>query len=498
MIPHERLRTPAADGAVLIEPPIGQVAPGRPLPAWLTVLRGSLRARLGLRGPLIVTGHQCELFHAGVFAKTIAARLIAQRLGGSAAFVYVDTDAPKSQQVALPARIERRIAELRVRLPGLNLDRPIETHTDPCDEEWRRVFGALRDAQTGVMESLLPEYSSGWERGGATLAEHFAAAQRATETALGIEPLADLFMSRLAETPEFGALLAQYIGDAPAVAEHYNAAQAAYRQRHRVRNAARPVPPLERGDGRVESPFWVYRRGDERRQRLFVEPSGGAVRLFTGGGDRIAEFGRSAIEQIGASAGVLDSGPWLIRPRALTLSAFCRLVLADVFIHGIGGAKYDEVTDDFLRAWLGVEPPPLLCVSATLRLPPARGRPAPRPVSSPRDVTYNPHRALASAPPDLAQRRFDLARESDELRRAGAPRRERRRVFEAIRALNDEIGAACAPERAELRAAWSAAAEARAQAAIATNREVFYALHSRASLAALIETIRARVAGDLS
>ena len=33
-----------------------------------------------------------------------------------------------------------------------------------------------------------------------------------------------------------------------------------------------------------------------------------------------------------------------LRSRALTTTMFVRLFLADAFLHGIGGAKYDEVT----------------------------------------------------------------------------------------------------------------------------------------------------------
>ncbi len=48
---------------------------------------------------------------------------------------------------------------------------------------------------------------------------------------------------------------------------------------------------------------------------------------------------------------------------------FARLVLSDVFIHGIGGAKYDQLTDAIVRRFFGVEPPGYLVATATLKLP---------------------------------------------------------------------------------------------------------------------------------
>jgi hypothetical protein len=43
--------------------------------------------------------------------------------------------------------------------------------------------------------------------------------------------------------------------------------------------------------------------------------------------------------------------------------------LGDLFLHGIGGAKYDQVTDQIVRLFFGFDPPEFATVSATLRLP---------------------------------------------------------------------------------------------------------------------------------
>ncbi len=47
---------------------------------------------------------------------------------------------------------------------------------------------------------------------------------------------------------------------------------------------------------------------------------------------------------------------------------FARLVLSDLFIHGIGGAKYDQLTDELIRGFFGLTPPDYLVISATLHL----------------------------------------------------------------------------------------------------------------------------------
>jgi hypothetical protein len=45
------------------------------------------------------------------------------------------------------------------------------------------------------------------------------------------------------------------------------------------------------------------------------------------------------------------------------------MFFSDLFIHGIGGAKYDLVTDEIIREFFGVEPPGYATISATLYLP---------------------------------------------------------------------------------------------------------------------------------
>ena len=57
-----------------------------------------------------------------------------------------------------------------------------------------------------------------------------------------------------------------------------------------------------------------------------------------------------------------------LRTRALTTTMFCRFLLGDLFIHGIGGAKYDELGDAIARRFFGIEPPGFLTLSMTLWL----------------------------------------------------------------------------------------------------------------------------------
>ena len=48
---------------------------------------------------------------------------------------------------------------------------------------------------------------------------------------------------------------------------------------------------------------------------------------------------------------------------------FARLFLSDLFIHGIGGAKYDQLTDAIVQRFFGIETPEFIVATYTAMLP---------------------------------------------------------------------------------------------------------------------------------
>ena len=53
----------------------------------------------------------------------------------------------------------------------------------------------------------------------------------------------------------------------------------------------------------------------------------------------------------------------------MVTTLWARLALSDLFLHGIGGAKYDQVTDRLMETFFGLDPPGIMVLSATLCLP---------------------------------------------------------------------------------------------------------------------------------
>jgi hypothetical protein len=104
--------------------------------------------------------------------------------------------------------------------------------------------------------------------------------------------------------------------------------------------------------------------------------------------------GRDAVEQLSQwrERGVK------IRSRALLTTLWARLALGDLFLHGIGGAKYDQVTDLLFERFFGVAAPAIMVISATLHLPivrpPTPGDASAAAVPRDRDFLYHPERSI--------------------------------------------------------------------------------------------------------
>ena len=513
-IVRERLRTPARHLDVLVEPdaehirhaatasPDPLVSDARLLDVSAGMLRRTLRGRLGLRGPVILTGHQAEFGHAGVFAKTIAVDALLRTLGGTGVFLAVDSDLPKTTHLAIPCLVAGRVRRRYVTIPGCDPRLPMDSQPAAPQDAWRAFFAQLAACVERPQETLLPVFAEGLEAAQRPEVDFRDVVERghaAVERALRLASPLHLRVSSLVRTPEFRAVVAHIVLRGREFAECYNAAQRAYRIRHKVRNRQRPAPVLNIERDRVELPFWIRRTG-QRRHRLFVRIHGGRVEFFAddqpAGADDAARLGRASEH---ATPWALERAGWQILPRALILSAFTRLLVSDLFVHGIGGAKYDEMTEDFARRFWGTPLPAACCISATAYLPLPLSDISDKTLAqirrNRRDLHFNPQRHLANLPSTLLERRTSLIQQSRALRRARpADRAARRRVFLELREVNHALLHSDPEQAAALERGWRDV-ERRARCdRIARDREVFFALHPRRVIEQLAERLRAALA----
>lgn len=525
MIRYERLAAPDEQFGVLIEPPpveLGGMLRAAPAPdaplldSTLAETRASLRRRLRLTAPIIASGHQLEFFHAGVLAKSIAGARLA--LDRAAAFVYlwVDSDLPKSAHLNVIARRGAGVRNEPVAIPGCDPQRPLESQPPAAPAEWRAFFDHARrilgDEPVDSLNCCAAAFLESNDPG-LTMRSAWPRAHAAVLRELGLAPPRDEWMSSLSSTPEFRRFVAHLAIHAPRFAADYNSAQLDYRRRRRVRNPLRPAPPLRIETDRVELPFWVYRAADERR-RLFVRRGNGRLALLAEhepvGEFAAADFARAAAHD---SPWPLEAAGWSVRPRALALSAFMRLLLADLFIHGIGGAKYDEMMEACARRFFGAAPAPACCVTATVRrydVDPSAALGALRQARHAlRDARCNPQRRFESLPAGLLARREALlergARLAGRRRARRAARRmheaeeavergERRSVYLELAEVREALLSAARDDFVRLEAAVEAARLALLDARAAGNRECFFGLLPLAALRKLAARVADQVA----
>jgi hypothetical protein len=201
----------------------------------------------------------------------------------------------------------------------------------------------------------------------------------------------------------FQWLVAHLLAQLPRFHAVHNEAVRQYRRKYHVRSTSHPVPELAAEGTWLEAPFWVWTAGEPHRRRLFARAAGAEIALS----DRRSWEARLPLQADGDAGRAverlleLQRGGVRIRSRALITTLWARLALGDLFIHGIGGAKYDRVTDVLIERFLGLRPPGLMVVSATLLLPIERDRVAYDDVSMAerqlRDLTYHPEQFVDSS-----------------------------------------------------------------------------------------------------
>jgi hypothetical protein len=322
----------------------------------------------------LLAGHQPQLFHPGVWYKNFVLGSLAEQLGAIPVHLLIDSDLCRSASIRVPTgSVEQpRVDVVPYDEPSAEV--PYEERTIRDAETLRsfsnRVTSLIRPLIADPLVTSLWPMTLDRSSRQTNLGLRLAQGRHALEETWHNDTL-ELPQSAVCQLPEFGWFLAHVLAHLPRFWSAYNDALAGYRRTHHTRNRAHPVPDLAEIDGWLEAPFWIWSADDPRRLPLFAQQSGDELVIT----DRETRTYRLAVSSDRDAAPAveqlleLSSRGIKIRTRALTTTLFARILLSDLFLHGIGGAKYDQVTDQIARTFFGFEPPEFAAVSATLRLP---------------------------------------------------------------------------------------------------------------------------------
>ncbi len=321
----------------------------------------------------IVGGHQPELFHPGVWVKNVVVARVADRMASGDAYgvglnLVVDTDLSTTSSITLPGRNEGAPATI-IPWDDTRPAGPWEERPSPNEA----LFTSFGDRCRAAMEPwgwtpLACQFAWG-SRPEWPLVDRLVKLRHDWEVDHGIDNL-ELKSSMWSESRSFRWFAWQLMADAAAFRSAYNQALQEYRSTNRIRSQSHPVPQLETNGSAIEVPLWVWRNGEQQRGLLFVEAVADRLRL-SDGQRLVGELPCPALSSpldADAAFAELKSRGWKLRPRALLTTLAMRLCVASVFVHGIGGAKYDELTNRIIATYFRREPPQLIIATATLRL----------------------------------------------------------------------------------------------------------------------------------
>jgi hypothetical protein len=419
-------------------------------------------------GPVVATGHQPELYHTGVWAKVFLLQRLAEMTGATALDIVVDSDGFDRVGVTVPcfggSQVERCHADLAT--GGANTcfactPTPDATVVRNFVSDTSQMLASLPAASAGRHFAEFGEALSAVQPEARNLAELVTAARRRFERPTRTDYL-ELPVTELAGSDAFLTFVTAIALDAERFAEAYNRELETYREAKGLRTRAQPVPDLEVNETSIELPFWVLQGGRRSSLSVDVGPEGttlvgNGVRVGLGAGDEAI----AAIRSAGAC----------IAPKALVLTMFTRLFLCDLFIHGVGGGGYDQVTDGIIRRYFGVEPPRFVVASLTMFLPLGAHVVTDAEVQSATErlnrFEHNPDALICDVEFDSADERdraLALAREKTELVAAmKEPGADKKSLGTRIREVNAEmrellapIGEALAAEKGHLEAQRSA------------------------------------------
>ena len=333
----------------------------------------------------IMTGHQPELYHPGVWAKNFAVAAVAQKMGASGLNLVADTDQLKSCEIKVPSGAPENLVVRKLAFDDVADGRPYEAWNVHNSNLFQGFGNQLLDSLSShitnpLAAQLWPQVASVNDTSGS---RKISLARHLIEENLGFG-LIESPMSLWAETPAVQHIFCTILADIPAFHALHSAHLKAYRKLHGIKSRNHPVADLEEVDGWWESPLWVWRDSSPVRKSLWVRicPAGSGVELrIEGESDSLCclaiKPGYSTSEGCQQLERLSGEGV-RIRPRALVTTALCRTLLADLFVHGIGGAIYDELGDDIFGDFFRLRMPQYAVMSATLRLcdlpPPAASK----------------------------------------------------------------------------------------------------------------------------
>lgn len=323
--------------------------------------------------PILMAGHQPTIFHAGVWFKNFALSHLAQKTGAVAINLVIDNDVASGSSIRVPSldqatgrAVYRSIAYDRAG-GGVPYEQTTIDDRSMFDSFDRRVCEAVAPlVKDPCVTSLWKHARAAIERCGVAGCA-LAQARHGLEGELGLQTL-EIPLGVVCRTAAFSEFVLMILAELPRFRQCYNEAAHGYRKAHHIRSSSHPVPDLAEEGEWFEAPLWIYSNDAPQRKAAWARLSNDELIISDRGSREVRvdiRYPKLAAEKLTS----LQGPNWKLRPRALLTTMYARLVLSDLFLHGIGGGKYDQLGDMIMRSFFMVTPPRFTVISATAQLP---------------------------------------------------------------------------------------------------------------------------------
>ncbi len=355
---------------------------------------------------IVMAGHQPTLYHPGVWYKNFVLSNLGRRFNGTCLNLIVDNDVCQRSDVAVPHIANGRVSTQLVHFDAAGYQVPFEERPIENLDMFRSFESRVTDAikpfvDNPIARRLWPHVLTATRELGsrptARLGHAIAAGRHRLESEIGLQTL-EIPLGLIADSDPFIEFSLHIITNLDSFRKIYNESVGEYRSVFRVRSRSHPVPDLAKIEQWTESPFWLWHVDNPFRKRLFVKLTEHSTCYLSDlNGWEVEISNRTAQEQVND----LRAQGIKIRPRALLTTMFCRLLVSDLFVHGIGGAKYDQLTDLIASRFFDCRLPEFCAVSATMRLPKNAHRLSARDITDAkrmlREFDFHPERFIDSA-----------------------------------------------------------------------------------------------------
>ncbi|OGI05754.1 MAG: hypothetical protein A2Y40_02700 [Candidatus Margulisbacteria bacterium GWF2_35_9] len=275
---------------------------------------------------LIMTGHQPTIYHSGILAKNLSLNTFAQETKTAAINIIIDTDSGNGGNIYYPSILN---AEPEVQSISISDNSPLYLYqkivgSNEIENTLNLIHTGLTTVSLNFVTAKSKKVLSLYKQlSGMSLCEANTIARRYLSPS---NHYYELPLSLILKSSYIQTLFSKILADGDAFSNQYNQALHTYRLDHKIKNNANPFPDLKPN----ETPFWLI---DSSKK------------------DRSSFFNSTKPENC------------FLAPKAFLITLLLRFCLSDLFIHGKGGAKYDQFLDYWVSIYYKMQAPSFVSVS---------------------------------------------------------------------------------------------------------------------------------------